>query len=64
MGKCFLPYKALIDLTEGMTLGKDLKDIRWIFGGRVSQAKGTSKVPEARMCMIPLEKSKRGMAIA
>lgn len=51
------------DLMEKMTLDKDLKDIRLsfrqIFGGKASQTKGTSKIPEAEVCLIPLESARR-----
>ena len=46
------------DVPERMTLSKDLRDVGGA-GGRASQAKGMSKVPEAGTCLIPL-----GMAIA
>ena len=57
-------FKAILnrvireDLTARMTLSKDLRDVGGA-GGRASQAKGMSKVPEAGTCLISL-----GMAVA
>jgi len=57
-------FKAILnrvireDLTARMTLSKDLRGVGGA-GGRASQAKGMSKVPEAGTCLMSL-----GMAIA